>query len=477
MVAQHVCYSELPKGLDFLCSVYTNHPYYSDYDFGNDDQTWTYNCYDSCITFEIATVLEQEMKELGVYDFYREHAHPTMISLARVGNRGVLIDLAARNRIKIESEKHLEEIKQEFLILPGVRRELNPNSPKQVKELLYEELKIKPVQSRTSRSSTTNEQAIETCISRYPQYKRILELILDYRGTSKLISTFLSSELNKEGRLETSYNATGTVTGRISSSTTIEGLGGNLQQVPRTDFRRIFISGPGNVLIKADLSQAESRVVAYLAKILRLIERFEDPAFDIHRWNASLIFDASENAITKDQRQSAKHCLHSANYQGGPNAAMKHAKTSYQVAKHAIEKYVGALPEMRSWWNEVEMTIRRTRTLRTPLGRMRIFFGRFDMTTFRSATAQVPQSTVGDIINKAVYVLENELPEDCHVILQVHDEVVIEAKTDKLDECCRIIKKALEIPLKFPSIEKPLIIPSEISHGLNWWDQTKWQTS
>ena len=113
MVAQHCCYSELPKSLDFLCSVYTRTPRYSDYEVSSDYSTWTYNSMDCAVDFEVALALEKEMKELGVWGFYREHAQPSMLSLARAGARGTLVDVKARDALKDKLEKELEQLQNQ----------------------------------------------------------------------------------------------------------------------------------------------------------------------------------------------------------------------------------------------------------------------------------------------------------------------------------------------------------------------------
>ena len=472
MVAQHCCYSELPKSLDFLCSMYTDEPRYSDYNPESDLSTWRYNNMDCVITFEVALALEKEMKELGVWDFYRNLAQPAMVALARAGNRGVLVDLEAREKLGIKTEAKIEKIKKD--IDKGLGREFNSNSPKQVQKLFYQDFKITPITRFDSKQKknvvTTNEEALQKIATKYPQHKPLIDLILDYRGETKLLGTFIRSELSETGRLPTSYNATGTVTGRISSSTTIDGLGGNLQQIPRGSFRRIFIAPPGKILIKADLSQAEARVVAWIAGIDSLIEKFQDPSFDVHTYNASLIFGIPLDKVTKDQRTSGKSSLHSANYMGSPATAVKRAKVPYHVAKRALDRYKASIPELEKWWSRVEDEIGATRMLRTPLGRLRIFMGRLNRETIRSAVAFEPQSTVGDIINRAFFKLSDKLPQECYPILQVHDEIVVEALESKKFKCIELIRDALEIFICIKGVRAPLRIPCEIKTGPNWFD-------
>ena len=470
MVAQHCAYSELPKALDFLASIYTQVPYWANYNRASDLETWVYNCWDCVVTFEVASRLKQELTELKTWTFYRDLAQPAMIALARAGNRGILIDTQARQEM-LELAEH-EQARAESTLATLVGSPVNPNSPKQVMELLYERLNLQPRLNRKTHKPTVNEEALEALRVKYPVHSEVIDLILTYRENSKLAGTFLKSQLNEEGCMETSYNATGTVTGRISSSKTLEGLGGNLQQIPRGKFRRIYVARPGKVLIKADLSQAEARAVAWFARDTELIENFSRPEFDIHRWNAARCFDVMEEAVTKELRQKGKGLVHALNYRGTFVAAAKIARIPQREAKVYVGRYLEARPVLRQWWAELEEEVTRTRALRTPLGRLRVFLGRLDESMFKSATAFLPQSTIGDIVNRAFFLLDKRLPEGCYPLLQVHDEIVVEAPEEKVDECVSLIRECLEISIKFPDLPD-LVIPCEVSVGPNWFDQEK----
>jgi len=466
MVVQHCCYSQLPKSLDFLCSIYTKVPRYSDYDVQSDLSTWRYNCYDACVTFEVSERLREEAEELGVWDFYKSLAEPAMIALARAGNRGILIDLDLREKLAKETERKAKECLEKLERV--TKRKINPNSPKQMKDFLYKDLGLPPQRKRSTGSTTVDEEALLKLRSKYLQYSEIFDLCLEYRRNIKLLSTVLRAKLDSRMRMRTSYNATGTVSGRISSSKTPRGLGGNLQNIPRGEIRRIFIASPGSLLIKADLSQAEARAVAWLSKNETLIKNFLDPKFDIHKWNASQIFDTS--SITKEQRQIAKTCLHAANYGGGPRIAVKQAGVPYSLAKRALDRYKASNPELLRWWRYIEQEVTRTRRLDTPFGRIQIFLGRLDHETFKSAYSFLPQSLVADIINRAFFLLDRKLPKGCFPLLQVHDEIVVEALESRTKECVEIMKECLSPEIKIEGVEIPLKIPIEFSIGKNWYD-------
>ena len=114
MIAAHCCYSELPKSLDFLASIYTDVPYWKDYNNKDDTSTWVYNCKDCIVTFQLAFELKKEMKELEVFDYYNNHCQPLMLSLTEAGNRGVLIDKTSRDKQRLDTEAELLKLEDEI---------------------------------------------------------------------------------------------------------------------------------------------------------------------------------------------------------------------------------------------------------------------------------------------------------------------------------------------------------------------------
>jgi len=475
MVAQHCCYPELPKGLDFLASIYTRIPYWSDYDSKNDYDTRIYNCYDCVATYQVCDALISEMSTLGVSDFYYSMAQPAMLALAKASNRGVQVDLEMRAKLAAECKAKIATCLENIKKLTKI--DLNPNSPKQMKEFLYDKLRL-PVQYNKERKDTTNEEAVRKLAKSFPQYKEIFDNLLEYRDNAKLLGTFLSCELDERGRMRTSYNATGTVTGRISSSKTIWGEGGNLQNID-TRIRNMYIApkvdGPRKrKLVKADGSQAEARVVAWRSKNRYLIEKFPDPEFDVHTHNATLVFKIKPEDVRKifrngkSYRDIGKRVVHATNYRGSYFVVMASAGLNASDAKKAISSYMESSPELLQWWRDTEATVLATRKLKNVFGRQRIFMGRMNEETFRSATAFCPQSDVGDLINRAFFMLDEELPDGAFPILQVHDEVVVECWEDQVEEVASLITKHMTIELKYEGVDEPLSIPCEIKVGDAW---------
>lgn len=419
-------------------------------------------------------------------EFYHSHVQPAMLALARAGNQGVWVDQELRTKLTVQTEAELDEVRAR--ITSTVGRDINPGSPKQLAVLLYDELHLPQTYDRRARAYTrsTKEQVIEELIVKHQSHAKVLGDILTYREKQKFLGTFLTSTLDSRGKLVTSYNATGTTGGRISSSTTIFGEGGNMQQFPRGAPRRMIVAPPGRRLVKVDLSQAEARVVAWIARDDELVKNFLDPLFDVHKWNAMLVFGVTLDKVTKELRDMAKARVHAANYHGGANAAAKIARISYQDAKLGLERFWSRRPLLQRWWGEIDATVQGDQTtyfarhtlggkrwLRTPFGRRRVMLGRLDAELFRSAYSFIPSATVADIVNRAFFRLTDLLPEGDFPVLQVHDEIVVECDEGHVGQVARLVRQECEVDIYIPDVHVPLRIPAEISSGPNWYDQEK----
>lgn len=469
MHGHHLVYPEFPMNLDFLTSVYTYLGYYSDYDASNDHETWKYNTMDCIATYQSAFKILQELREFGMEDFYFRITHPLMLALTKVQNRGVLIDLPNREKLAEPLRARIEELRKRFESAYGMKVKKQP-SPKQIIEFLN--ASGLPVPSRKGKT-VTDARAMDDLIARHPENPFFSDVVA-IRESVKFYGTYVQAPLDPDGRMRTSYNVSGTRTGRISSSKTLWGTGGNLQNIPKDSFRRVFIVPEGKVFMHADLSQAESRLVAWLSRDLELIERFiHDPTFDVHRFNAARIFKIPETEVTPDQRQKGKACNHSGNYGISWKKFSYISKIPYAEAKVILEKHQ-ANPFLRGWWESIQLQLKTNRTIATPkpFARKRVFYGRLDDDLYREAYNFVPQSTVGDIINVACIDLDRLLnSEDGRIILQVHDEIDLEVDEKRVQEVKYLVRQALEIPILVYDDLPPLYIPVEITTGKNWYDQ------
>jgi len=479
MVAHHCCYSELPKGLDFLASIYTRIPYYSDYSSSSDIQTWVYNCRDCIATYQCAQAIHKNLKALHLEEFYFNHIHPTVIAMCRVDSRGVLIDLnerSAQREVALQKKAELHNKLKQITLerLP----DFEPSSPKKVAKYLYEVLRIPAKISRDTGAATTQEDSLkELARSKYgAKCKDFIDTLLEYRGYAKLISTYYDVPVYTNGRIYTHFNVAGTDTGRLSSSSPVLLPGSNLQNAPRGEYRKIIIAREDHVLIKADLSQAELRLVIWLAGIDSLIQAYtSDPKYDIYKRVASMIYNVPESAITKEQRQYGKIAALSGNYGVRERTvALKH-NIDVDKAAFILQRYHSSIPEISmKFWPGVQAALRSNRTIVSVTGRRRIFLNRMDDSTFRAAYAHSAQCLVGDLINRAATLFELLYPpEECRILLQVHDELVFECKKGYESIYIPRIKNLMEYELHFPSTPVPLKIPAEITVGPNWFDQKK----
>jgi uracil-DNA glycosylase family 4 len=499
MVASHTQYAELPKGLDFLASIHTRVPYYSDYDASVDEELWRYNCYDACVTYEIRGIQRKELEAVRIghgYNslfFEENHIEPAMKAMTRVGTRGVLIDLKVRDDLKSRFLSEMATLQARFGVISGTP-DINLSSPKQLGELFYGKLHLPVQYSPKTGNQTVDKNAITELRKKAPQHEELFSIFADWSERETLVSTFLGVPLSSDNRFFTSFGVAATVTGRCNSSRTIWGLGSNLQNIPnRTDLgqllRRMFLSDSGWTLVKCDLSQAEFRLVVWFAGIRRLISEYTaNPNYDCHKWVASLIYKKRIEDVTKTERSIAKNGVYGGNYAMQPKKAAVTYKLSLADATWVLSEYRKAIPEIPQWWSRIEASLNSSRTLINPLGRTRIFLGRLDNNTYRDAYSHACQSTVADVIHRAATLSEILFdPTEAHVLMQIHDELVWQVRDDKLDKYLPMICNLMEYPLTIPlggtytgekdqpTIPEPLIIPAELKLGKNWLDTTEWK--
>lgn len=471
MYAQHLLYPELPKSLDFLCSIRTDFHRYWEHKNLDDEHNAEYNCYDLCVTWISAEEIIDELDERGLMKFYDEHTHPTIFAITRMQNRGIRMDVSAREGVRTLTE---DKMKIAQMVLNGAaNREVNANSPKQVMELIYNEWHLPVQKDLKTKRPTTDDDALRTLSRKFPARHDSLRAILECRQTRKLISTYIDAELDG-GYVRTSYGIA--VTGRLTSSKTIEGFGGNLQNIPRGEFRRLYIPDEGKILIVADLSQAEYMVFCWDALVLEFIRGYtNDPTFDVHRLNAARFYEIEQVDVTKEQRYKSKQSVYAGNYRIGAIKFAKMHDVEYGEAKRLLDGYQESRPELRVWWTRIEDEIKTTRTLTNIFGRERIFFGRIDNSLFRAAYDWICQSTVADLINAALVVLD--AGDEVDVLLQVHDELVCQCDDNptSIATGVKAIRKAMERPLMFPRTDVPMVIPAEIAVGPNWYDVTEYK--
>ena len=408
-------------------------------------------------------VIAEELKEYGVEDFYRKIPHALINPLMEMQRMGIRIDTDLRKQVNDNLERDVIELQAR--LEKAVGHELNVNSSKQMKEFLYNELRL-PVQMNRGRGTVTADaNALEKLMRKYNN--PALKLILEIRKIKKLLSTYIQVPLDADGRLRCSYVISATVTGRLSSRENVYGTGSNLQNIPRGELvRSMFIPDKGMMFVNADLSQAEARVVAYLAGEERLQKVFEEGG-DIHKKNASMIFAKRVEDISESERQIAKTLVHAANYGTGARKFAEIVECSLDKATALLNQYHNLYPCIKLWHKRIEDKVKKTRILETPFGRKRMFFGRFDDDLIRESIAYIPQSTVGDLLNYGIIRCWDNLPDKWSILLQNHDAVLVQVPedTDHL-MIYKFFKYYFEIPIEINY--KQVLIPIDIKVGKNW---------
>lgn len=500
MIAMAINYPDFQKDLGFITSIYTDMEYYKDErkeSFNKGELTdtqafWIYNAKDSIVLMEAFPKMVEELRRLGNIESY-ENQRRLIEPLLYMTERGIKMDTQGLRERSREVGEKMEKLKEEINSIIGY--EINPNSPPQLMEHFYGDkrdggLGIKPYLKNGR--PTTNEGALVRLARGTKQRPGLDEasLILEFRGLSKMKGTYLDMSLDTDARVRCSMNPVGTRTGRLSSSKTIFGTGGNLQNQPPL-MKEYMLTDKDYVCYEIDLGQAENRVVAYIAPEPKMIEAFEKD-IDIHSRTASLIFNIPEDEVrdmhdedvkceeigTGDytHRFWGKKANHAFNYKQG------YKKFAYQVeipefeGKKIYNGYHSAYPGVRMYHNWVESKLSKDRKLTNLFGRTYIFYDRWGNTLLQAATAFIPQSTVADIINRRginhVY-YNQDLFDPVEILNQVHDSIVFQiSKKYPLKthvECILNMAKKLQTQLSFRG--RDFVIPCDLTvHPINLKD-------
>lgn len=494
MLLHQASYPSMRKGLDLLASIHTWEPYYKDDgkewtgSRTTDESLWNYNGKDCAVTLEIYPHLERDAKEMKTWSGYRRTLS-VFPSILYMQIRGIKIDLEKKETLAKRFEAFTRESQGAIEALIG--REMNLDSPKQISQLLYSELRLPFVYNPNTKAPTTDQTALTQLLykAKNQEHKTILRELLRHRKYSKLCSTYTSMKIGEDGRVRTSYSWISTY--RLSSSESHFGGGGNLQNIPKRGeegqlIRSLFIPDPEKIFISCDLKQAEAMEVTWQAQDIRLIEAFKS-GLDVH-WlrakgmfglDAKLPYHPDEEILAKliNMKQTMKFFrnigktfVHASNYKMGPRKLrLILLREGIDLPEDICRKILHAVqvdsPLTTRWQNEVTEQVRRTRTLITPLGRVREFRGRLTDELFRSAIAFVPQSTVGEIVQLGIQNVYKSCPQ-FEPLLNVHDEVVGQCLPEDQDLCIKAIDQAMSISHTIHGRE--LIIPREFKVGPNW---------
>ena len=482
MVAHGILFPEFPKGLDYQTSTLTDEPYYKEDGkmvikglSNNDDQFWIYNCKDAAVLMEILPKELHLLEGMGNHEVYQIYCRMIEV-LAYIQEKGIKVDLESLRNSAGTIKARMVEL--EALFEQETKPGLNPRSPKQLCDFYYKEKKFAPYLNRKTGGVTTDTDAMKRLARKGAPGVKTLQ---EYKKLQKLSSSYLEVELDKDGRLRGSYNPVGTITGRLSSSTTIWQTGLNMQNMP-PDMRAFLFADEGYMAFNADLSQAENRIVAYLAPEPTMIRAFEQE-IDIHAQTASMLHGISFEEVsdkkgtspfgdgTKSQRDWGKQCNHSLNYDLGYKSFSYRFELPETQGKQMVEAYHRLYPNVRGGYHRwVQHDIQTSRTVENCYGRRIRFMDRLCDELYKGAYAWIPQSTVAVKINVdgllPVYE-DQETYRDVELLNQIHDSIEFQIPVAVGWRAMAQLVQSINIRLeKLVPWRNPFMLPSDVKAGI-----------
>ena len=433
------------------------------------DEAMPYACEDVIVTNELNNLLELKLQSFPkLVALYKSIEIPLIKVMLRLERNGALLDETSLFNQQVEIKAEMASIQSKAFEVAG--DEFNLESPKQIQQILFSEegFGLEPKKKTAKGQPSTNEEALK--LLDHP----LVDLILSYRTLTKLNSTYLEAlpkQINRRtGRLHTSYHQAVTATGRLSSSKP------NFQNIPiRTEqgaqIRSAFIANKGSIILAADYSQIELRIMAHISEDKNLLTAFNNNE-DVHRSTASQVFDTEISKVTKDQRRKAKAINFGLIYGMSAFGLAKQIDVSRTEAKQYIDGYFENYPGVLQFMNETKEKAKSQGYVETVLGR-RLYLPQINSKNkmlqqhaLRTAINAPMQGSSADIIKKAMLNIQDWIDSESHEIkmfMQVHDELVFEINSEKADEYANKIKLMMSNALK-------LHIPLEVDIGIgsNW---------
>ena len=506
-IAQKISYPDFPAGLDAVTTMHTDIPYYKadgkqwmKMGLGTWEQWWNYNGIDALVPVEsipkqIEVLRKQHNEE--TYERQRKLIKP----LLYMGERGIRVDVQGMMAYEEEQRKILDDL--DLQLKSEVGRDINYNSPKQLMDYFYKELGLKAYKKKNTQgqySESIDVDALKRIVRQGGKASQAARIMLDIRGLSKRISTYLNiGKVDKDGRYRSSYKPVGAETGRLSSGETIFGTGGNQQNWPH-DLLRFFLFDEGYIGYSFDLSQIENRIVAYTGGVLAQIEAFEQ-RIDLHTLTASIIFHKPYSQISKvdgsstlgDGRQSERYWgkkgNHGINYDESYKKFALVNEITEAEAKQTLEEIHQGYPEIRNGYHAmIQEMLKTSRTVTNLFGRTRLFLGPvFEsypnvpkhacVETFRQAYAHFAQSTCADKVNEQgvehIY-YNQQWYGPVELLAQIHDSIVfqIPLSVPWIEHANMLlrIKESFETPLIWH--DREIKTPADLAIGLNMCKDT-----
>ncbi|MGM9538416.1 MAG: DNA polymerase I [Candidatus Onthomonas sp.] len=424
-----------------------------------EDTSWIDALYD---------VMKPQLEELGMLELLETVELPLCPVLAEMEQAGFLVDRKALADFGQMLSENIDKAQQEIFTLAG--RKFNINSTQQLGTVLFEDLGL-PTFKKTKRGYSTNADVLE----KLKPYHPIIQQILDYRQLTKLKSTYvdgLTKVIGPDGRIHTSFQNTVTATGRLSS------IEPNLQNIPvRTplgaEMRKMFMAGPGNLLVDADYSQIELRLLAHIAKDQAMLEGFRTGA-DIHTATAAQVFGVPEEAVTKQMRSSAKAVNFGIVYGISAFSLAQDIGVAQWQAKEYMDRYFDKYAGIRDYQKNIVAQAKEQGYVSTEMGRRRwlpeLKSSNFNMRSFgeRVALNMPIQGTAADIIKLAMVRVQNRLKAEGfagRLVLQVHDELIVECPEGEAQAIAKLLEQEME---QVVALDVPLLAEAKV--GKRWAD-------
>lgn len=439
-----------------------------------------YGAHDSLQTLKLKHVLEKKLAhEKTLSAFFHDVEMPFYKVLLKMEQTGIMLDAPALTAISKQATKSIHSINEKIAAAVGSDKinghEINLNSPKQVEVLLFDKLNLNPVKKSPKGKRSTDRDVLDELSKVHP----IPGLILQYRELAKLQNTYLDPLplfVNKKtGRVHTSYSQTMVTTGRLSSANP------NLQNIPTTQglglaVRGAFIAPEGRQFISADYAQVELRILAYLSQDENLMKVFAGD-MDIHTQTASQLLGIPPEKVSHEDRQLGKRINFSITYGLTPYGLAQDLDISPKQAKEYIDKYFATYPGIALWMEKTVEFAQKHGYVETLMGRRRYLpqIHEKNRTLFEAARRMAinspVQGTQAEIMKIAMTRLDDLFEQkklDAHLILQIHDEVLIEVNNDAKEAVEAIVRKTFE---EVVSWNVPLKVT--LRAGNNWGDVTK----
>ncbi|MCC7437105.1 MAG: DNA polymerase I [Armatimonadetes bacterium] len=429
-----------------------------------------YAAEDADITLQLCNRLTHELRQQNLEEVATRFDFPLVTVLTAMETQGVFIDVPALKEISSSLDQIMERLQGEIFEMAG--HPFTINSPKQLADILFVELKL-PTKKKTKTGYSTDQFVMEELAALHP----LPEKVLEYRQAAKLKGTYvdaLPSLINpRTGRIHTSYHQAVTSTGRLSSNNP------NVQNIPirsemGQEIRKAFTTDmPDGVMISADYSQIELRIMAHICGDEALVRAFQEN-FDIHTATASNVFNVAPSEVTPNMRRRAKEVNFGIMYGIGPFGLARRLKISKTEAAELIRTYFEKYPGVQGY---IGSTLEKARTLgyvETLSGRRRHYpnINSSNPTTRgaeeRAAINMPIQGCASDIIKLAMIDIHRQLPAafpDAAMLLQVHDELVFEAPASQAEAVAAFVKETMETC--FPLDPVPMVVETGI--GKNWY--------